>query len=83
MEVGMGRPRKHPNEELVGATSLPFSFLRKTSAAKFLGVSLPTFYKYSKLPGFPAPFKLDVKTEVYDSRDLENWVKSQPRTGAA
>ncbi len=24
-----GRPRKHPKEELVGATSLPFSFLRK------------------------------------------------------
>lgn len=79
----MGRPRKHPKEELVGATALPFSFLRKTSAAKFLGVSLPTFYKYAKMPGFPTPFKLDVKTEVYDSRDLENWVKSQPRTGAA
>lgn len=79
----MGRPRKHPKEELVSSTSLPFSFLRKSSAAKFIGVSLPTFYKYAKAPGFPSAIQLDVGVEVYDSRELEQWVRSQPRTHAA
>lgn len=79
----MGRPRKHPKEEMVRATSLPFSFLRRSYAADFLGVSAPTFDKYVKTPGFPKPFQLDAGVKVWDSRDLENWVRSQPREGAA
>lgn len=73
----MSRPRKKPVEELVQAKSLPFSFLRKKSAARFLGVSLPTLYKYMKRPDFPKAFSLDVGVEVFDSRDLEKWVRSQ------
>lgn len=74
----MGRPRKHPKEDMVAAYSLQFCWLRKCRAAKYLDISLPTLEKYIKNdPDFPKPIQIDVGIFLFDTRELDRWARTR------
>jgi predicted DNA-binding transcriptional regulator AlpA len=51
--------------------------LRRKEAALKLGVSVPTFWRYSKDPNFPIAFKLGPNAVGYDEAELETWLESR------
>lgn len=74
----MARPRKHPREEMVSAQTLQFCWLRKCRAAEYLDISLPTLDKYIRDdPDFPKPIQIDVKIFLFDTRELDKWVRNR------
>lgn len=70
----MARPRKHPKEELVPIVQ--HCWLRPTRAAEYMNVSYPTFIELEKENGFPESYRLGSSMRLYDSRELDKWIRS-------
>lgn len=52
--------------------------LRPAQAAKKLGVSLPTLWRYARSnPAFPRPIKLSERVTVFDESELDGFVASR------
>jgi predicted DNA-binding transcriptional regulator AlpA len=51
--------------------------LRRKEAALKLGVSVPTFWRYSKSPDFPAAFRLGPNAIGFDEKEIEAWLESR------
>ena len=53
--------------------------LRPTQAADFLGISVPTLWKFLKnKPDFPRSRKLSPRCTVFDLAELIEWRDSRP-----
>ena len=54
------------------------SSLRPNTAAEFLGISVPTLWRWAKnRPDFPQPIRLSARCTVFDSAQLHEWRESQ------
>ena len=51
--------------------------LRRKEAAAKLGVSQPTFWRWSKGPDFPVGFRLGPNAVGYAETELEAWLESR------
>jgi predicted DNA-binding transcriptional regulator AlpA len=51
--------------------------LRRKEAATMLGVSVPTFWRYSKNPDFPVAFRLGPNAVGYAETEIEAWLESR------
>lgn len=57
--------------------------LRPRSAARKLDVSRATFYRFSKLPDFPAAVKIGPRAVGWLSHELDAWIESRRAQGGA
>jgi prophage regulatory protein len=57
--------------------SLPLKVLRPKVAAAKLGISRPTFYRYTALPGFPSRVPLGPRAVGYFEHELDQWLVSR------
>lgn len=56
--------------------------LRPKQGAEYIGVSLPTFWRFAKTdPDFPQPFKLGANASAVMRDELDAWLKAK-RKGA-
>lgn len=54
--------------------------LRPTEAARYIGMSLPSFWRFAKNdPTFPRPFRLGEKSAAVMRADLDDWLASRRR----
>lgn len=52
--------------------------LRPKQAAAYIGVSLPTFWRYAKEePDFPQPFRLGANASAVMREELDAWLKAK------
>lgn len=52
--------------------------LRPKQAAAYIGVSLPTFWRYAKEePDFPHPFKLGANASAVMKDELDAWLNAK------
>ncbi|MGX5658173.1 helix-turn-helix transcriptional regulator [Castellaniella ginsengisoli] len=52
--------------------------LRPSQAATYIGMSVPSFWRYAKLdPNFPQPFKIGPNATAVMRADLDAWLKSK------
>ncbi len=52
--------------------------LRPSAAAKLLGVSVPTLYRWVKNGTFPAPRRLGPRVSAWLRREIEEYLESLP-----
>lgn len=64
------------------ATDVPPAALRVKQGAPYIGVSIPTFWRFAKTdPAFPKPIKIGGNTTVFMRDELDAWLKAK-RDGA-
>jgi prophage regulatory protein len=51
--------------------------LRAKQAAKLLGISRTTLYRWAARPGFPVRIKIGPRTSGYRSDEIEQWIEQQ------
>lgn len=55
--------------------------LRPKAAAKYLGISISSFWRYAKIDGaFPQPFKVTKNCAVVTIADLDAWISAKRGT---
>jgi predicted DNA-binding transcriptional regulator AlpA len=53
---------------------------RPAQAARILGIGESTFWRMTKLPGFPEPRRLSPRVTVFDVNELIGWRDAQGST---
>ena len=63
--------------EVLGAKQLQTQVIRPSEAARMLGVSRTSLWRFRRQSGVPAPVMLGDRATGFFRHELENWLRSK------